>query len=167
VALNLADLIQAFRECASTEEAEIRIVSDSREYHRRAAYVQQGISSLMGLVMVTSGCPVLDRLRPMVLTHLPFATINETTYRFTSTYLLAQFFVKQRGGVPDWDMDNLVGMCDEIGRVNQAFSRRLISINPKDASLNALANLDCFQISAALSMDRYRLKELEALFAAY
>jgi hypothetical protein len=166
VAANLVEVIEAFRDRLSTEETDIVIRHESREYHRRAP-VQYGVSSLMGLHMVTSGCPILDKLRPMAATHLPFATIEETTYRAVSMYLLAQFFRMQRGQEADWKLQNLVRICEDIGKVNQAFSKRILSINPQDASLNAIANLDCFSTVTALSIVRDNLKELEALFAAH
>jgi hypothetical protein len=166
VAVSMAGVIEAFRDCLSTTAADISIRSDNREYRRRAP-VQYGVSSLMGIYMVTSGCPILDKLRPMVHTHLPFASIDETIYRLASMYLLAQYFVQQQGGLPDWKLRRLVDLCEEIGRVNQAFSKRLLSINPQDASLNALAGLDCFTLSTAFSIDRDELKDLEAIFHAY
>ncbi len=166
VAAGMAGVIEAFRDCLSTERAEIVIRGESREY-RREASLQYGVSSLMGLHMVTSGCPIMDKLRPMVRTHLPFASIDETTYRLTSMYLLAQFFVQQHGGEGDWELRRLVDLCDAVGQVNQGFSRRLLSINPRDASLNGLASLDCFTMSTAFAVDRERLSELEAVFRPY
>jgi hypothetical protein len=166
VAVSLSGVIEAFRNCLSTTQVDIIIRSESREY-RRYAPVQYGVSSLMGVYMVTSGCPILDKLRPMVRTHLPFATIDETVYRLTAMYLLAQYFVQQRGGLPDWKLRRLVDLCTDVGQVNQAFAKRLLSINPQDASLNALAGLDCFTLSTAFSIDRDGLKDLEALFDAY
>jgi hypothetical protein len=166
VAANLVEVIMSFRDCLSTAEAEIVIRHESREYRRRAP-VQYGVSSLMGLYMVTSGCPILDKLRPMVQTHLPFATLEETTFRAVSMYLLAQFFRQQHGKPADWQLKELVRLCEDIGQVNQAFARRVLSINPQDASLNAIANLDCFSTVTALSIVRDSLKDLEALFAGY
>jgi hypothetical protein len=166
VSVALVGVVEAFRDCFSTTHAQIVIRSDHREY-RRQAPVQYGVSSLMGLYMVTSGCPILDKLRPMVHTHLPFATIDETMYRLAGMYLLAQYFVQQRGGMPDWKLRRLVDLCENIGRVNQTFSKRLLSINPQDASLNALASLDCFTLSTAFSIGRDELRDLEPLFEAY
>jgi hypothetical protein len=166
VAAGMANVIESFKDCLSTERAEILIQSDNREY-RREAPLQYGVSSLMGLYMVTSGCPIMDKLRPMVRTHLPFAKIEETTYRLTSMYLLAQYFVQLHGGQPDWELRQLVDLCDNISQVNQGFSRRLLSINPRDASLNGLASLDCFTMSAAFAIDRDHLGELEAMFRPY
>jgi hypothetical protein len=166
VAAGMAAVIESFRDCLSTERADIVIRGDSREY-RRVAPLQYGVSSLMGLHMVTSGCPIMDKLRPMARTHLPFANIEETTYRLTSMYLLAQYFVQQNGGQGDWDLHRLVDLCDAVGQVNQGFSRRLLSISPRDASLNGLASLDCFTMSAAFAIDREQLSELATMFKPY
>ena len=73
IARNLAGVIGEFAQSISFEEAEISIATEAREYRHRAP-LQSGISSLIGLVMVTSGCPHLDKLRPMVYTHLPFSS---------------------------------------------------------------------------------------------
>ena len=39
---------------------------------------QQAMSSVLGLIMATAGCPWTDRLRPMARFHLPFANEAET-----------------------------------------------------------------------------------------
>jgi hypothetical protein len=61
----------------------------------------------------------------------------------------------------------LVELCEEVGQVNRGFSRRLLSIHPQDASLNGLASLDCFTMSAAFSIDREHLSDLEGMFRPY
>lgn len=165
-AVGLVDLVDVFKDSLSTEIAEITVTVEAREYRRRSP-VQYGVSSLMGLLMATSGCPLFEKLRPMVHTHLPFATIEETMYRTVSMYLLAQYFRYQQGKTPDWDLERLVSLFEEVGQANQSFSRRLVSINPKDASLNALANLDCFALVTSFSITRDNLKELEPLFHAH
>ena len=166
IAANLVDVIEAFRDCLSTEEADITIRSESREYHKRSP-VQYGVGSLMGLYMVVSGCPIMDKLRPMVYTHLPFATVEDTMFRAVSMYLLAQYFLSQRGKTPDWKLEKLVRIYEDISVVNQSFAKRLLSINPKDASLNGLVGLDCFATATAFSIVQDSLHEIEPLFRAY
>jgi hypothetical protein len=166
IAANLVDVIDSFKDSISIEEVEITVTHESRVYQKQTT-VQHGISSLMGIYMVTSGCPVMDKLRPMVYTHLPFATITETLIRSVSMYLLAQYFRQQRGKTPDWKLDRLVHIYDEIGKVNRAFVKRVLSINPQDASLNALSGLDCFAMVTAHSIVEDSLEEMESLFHAY
>jgi len=166
IAVNLAEVIETFKDSFSIEEADVTISSEAREYHKHVP-LQTGVSSLIGLYMVTSGCPIMDKLRPMASTHLPFATVEETMVRAISIYLLAQYFLQKRGKKPDWELKNLVKIYDDITRVNGAFSKRLKSISPKDASLNALFGLDCFANITAFSIQEDELNEIEALFQAY
>lgn len=166
VAVQLVQVIDQFKDDISFHEAEISITAAGREY-RKHAPLQTGISGLIGVVMVTSGCPILDKLRPMVRTHLPFAAVNETMYRAISMYLLAQFFIHKRGGKPDWELKDLVKIYDEISTVNRHFAKRLKTIQIEDASLNALVSLDCFAAMAVGSIVDNSLDEIEALFTAY
>src|SRR5437899_1829785 len=166
IAVNLVEVIEFFKDRFSTEEADITVLSDARKYHRHAS-VQSGISSLMGLHMVTSGCPIMDKLRPMVHTHLPFATVEETMYRAASMYLLAQYFRNGHGKTADWELEELVNIYDDIRQVNQSFVGRLLSINPLDASINALISLDCFASVTAFSIVQDSLKGMEPMFQAY
>jgi hypothetical protein len=166
IAANLVDIIESFKDSLSIEEAEITIRSESRTYHKRST-VQYGIGSLMGLYMVTSGCPIMDKLRPMVYTHLPFSSLEETLYRAASMYLFAQYFRQKDGKTPDWKLEDFTKIYEEIATVNLSFTKRLLSINPRDASLNALVGLDCFASAAAFSGIEDTVKEFEPLFEAY
>lgn len=166
VARNLAPVIAEFVHRISFEEADISIVTESREYRRRAP-LQNGISSLIGLVMVTSGCPHLDKLRPMVYTHLPFSSTEETTYRAVSMYLLAQYLRRQRGLAPDWELAGLVSLYEEVSQVNKHFVDRLKTIKLEDASLNAVVKLDCFAAMTATLVAAQSLAGVEDIFHPY
>lgn len=166
IAVNLVDIIKNFRNIPSTEKVTVQIEYKKRIYLKDTV-ISTGLSSLIGIYMVTAGCPIFAKLKPMVLTHLPFASIEETCYRVTSMYLLAQYFIFKNGENPDWAMKELVTIYKEIQSVNSHISKRLFHIAMEDSSLNALVNLDCFakNVSAALIIDQ--LKELEYLFNGY
>lgn len=166
VAVNLEDIIDLFRKSISYEEVDVVIDSGARSYLKRTS-LQKGISSLMGIYMVTSGCPILDKLKPMVRYHLPFATLEETRYRAISMYLLAQYFLNKRGVRPDWDLTNLVRIYDDIRTVNRNFSRRLLHIEIEDASANALAILNSFAEFVPFTISENMLDEIELLCNAY
>ncbi len=166
LAANLVEVVDTFKDGVATDEVEIVIRTHNRSYGHRAP-LAQGLSSMIGLIMVTSGCPYLDRLRPMAHTHLPFASKQETIARAISTYLLAQFFVNRRGGQPDWQLRNLVRIYDDINVVNEHISRRLSQVTTRDASLNALTKLDCFASITAISVESDSLEEIEEMFTAY
>ncbi|MDD5657185.1 MAG: hypothetical protein PHF00_08015, partial [Elusimicrobia bacterium] len=166
VARNLAPVVAEFGPRISFEEADISILTAEREYRRRAP-LQAGVSSLMGAVMAASGCPHLDMLRPMVCTHLPFASIEETVYRAISMYLMAQYFRSQRGLAPDWDLTRLVSIYEAVGLVNRSFVERLRTIQLQDAALNALVKLDCFASITSAQIAGKALQGVEGRFAAY
>lgn len=166
IAFNLVEVIEFFKDSWSTESADITVKTEGRDYHKKVP-LPVGVSSLIGLHMVTSGCPIMDKLRPMVKTHLPFANVEETTYRAISMYLLSQYFVLKHGGKPDWELKDLVKIYDEINEVNRCFCDRIKSIQPRDASLNAIYGLDCFATVASLSIVENALPDMEALFDAY
>ena len=165
-AVSLIGLVQDMSRATSYDEADITIESDARRYEKRTS-VQRGVSSLTGLYMATSGCPVMGKLRPMVRHHLPFATVEETEYRVLSMYLLAQYLIAKRGGTPDWELKHLRTLYEDIREVNRAFSKRLSAIPAEDANLNAIVILDTFADSITFSIDKQLLDELEALFRPY
>lgn len=163
VAVSLCDLVNSFRNSKSYEEAEVCIETMERKYIKTTR-LQEGLSSLIGIYMVTSGCPIMEKLKPMVRYHLPFATGKETTYRVLSMYLVAQYFLYRRGKNPDWKMKNLVTIYEDIRIINRNFSKRLSGAISKDASVNALVTLDCFAQFVTFSITEDMLDEMEMMF---
>lgn len=166
IALNLVDIVETFGDSLSYDETEVLIETPKRNFSKQTS-LQEGLSSVVGIYMVTSGCPVMQKLKPMVRHHLPFASEDETMYRVMSMYLLAQYLLYRQGKAPDWDMKNLVKVYDEIRLVNKGMSQRLSHIHIRDASLNAVVNLDCFAMAISFVIDQSILDDLEAMFKAY
>jgi hypothetical protein len=166
VAVRIAPLVEKFKDSVSYEEAEVTVESSGRAYSKRVP-MQIGVSGLFGLVMATSGCPILDKLRPMVFTHLPFPSLQETMYRSMSMYLLAQYFIEKKGGAPDRTLEGLADIFARIGRVNQSIAERLRPLVPRDATINAVINLDCFATFTKSAIDKQSLAWLERLFKPY
>ena len=92
VAVQTIPVVEAFRTHLSHEIAAVEVDSPNRVYRRNAS-LQEALSSLLVIHMVASGCPVLGKLRPMLTTHLPFMSSEESTFRLVSTYLLAQYAI--------------------------------------------------------------------------
>lgn len=143
-ALSLTDVVSHFADIFSFTRVSARVTVPERTYEQKDVAVQQALSSLLGLYMATSGCPVLAPLRPMVRFHLPFATELETIARAASMYLLEQYLVAQDGGAPDWTLSKLSESYQAVGQVNRAFAQRLRGAVVKDANVNALIRLDTF-----------------------
>ena len=162
-ALNLSDVVAQFADIFSYERVSARVTVPERVYEQVDVSVQEALSSLLGVYMVTSGCPVLSKLRPMVRFHLPFQTELETITRATSMYLLAQYLVAQDGGTPDWSLAGLSANYEATSVVNRAFAARLRAAAPKDANVNALIRLDSVARSVPDLIDS-QMDELRFLF---
>ncbi len=167
-AAQLPDFVSFAESVDSFEEADIEITMNQRAYRKKTA-VQYGLSSLMGVYMTASGCPILNSLRPMVKTHLPFAKSEEVTYRTVSMYLLAQFFRMKEGKPPDWELKGLLDMNKEIETVNQSFWKRISSANLqiKDGGVNAITHLNTIAKLAAYQIEGPELENLKKLFSSY
>ncbi len=165
VALSIKDLVAEFRDRVSHEKAEVRVETRERRYYEDTT-MQRGLSSILGILMVTSGCPILDKLRPMVRFHLPFPSMLETTFRTTSTYLLGQFFLMKRGREADFTFQGLVDIYRGVKLVNKAMAARIRTLSSKDASVNALILLDLFAVDVPLSIED-QIADLEPFFQPY
>jgi hypothetical protein len=117
VAVNLAPVISKFVDHISFEDVEVVVVTPAREYRKRFS-LQRGIAAIFGLIMATSGCPVLDKLRPMAFSHLPMSDLGETRYRAISMYLLAQFFRKRKGLPADLELNGLEEVYAAVANLN-------------------------------------------------
>ena len=106
--------------------------------------IQNAMSSLIGLCMATSGCPHLAFLKPMARFHVPFASMEETVFRATSSYLLGQYFRHMRTGEEDFTLTGLEAAYRRLHQVNVGIARRLRHVSEGDANLNATVKLDMF-----------------------
>ena len=166
IAVNLVEIIDFFRSSISYEEVDVLIETEARTYMKHIS-LQTGLSALIGIYMATSGCPVMEKLKPMVRYHLPFATLEETNYRVISTYLVAQYFLHKRGKETDWEFNNLIKMYESIKIVNENFCKRLLNMNIEDASLNAVVNLDAFADFVPFSITGDMMEKMERDFTSY
>ena len=165
VAVNIAPLINEFKFSTSYDKTWVVVETPERSYARETT-VQSGLSALLGIYMVTSGCPRLDYLRPMVRFHLPFATADETVFRAVSMYLVAQYFRERKGLPPNWQLEGLMEIYKEIGTVNKGMWNRLSKASNYDANVNALIVLSAFGDALRFSLKK-DLEGLAALFTKY
>jgi len=121
------------------------------------------MSSVLGLIMATAGCPWTDRLRPMARFHLPFASEAETVYRSISMFLLAR---ELSGSSGTRGFAALEQLYENLHVVNRDMSRRLGAATRTDPARNAMALLDAYTtlLPAALACS---MEELKPLFDAW
>ena len=165
VAVGLARIVHRFAAMLSYETIELTVITAEREI-RQSTTIQRAISSYMGLVMATCGCPNTRFLRPMARFHLPLASEEETLYRALSMYALAQYFTTGNQSGPDLAFTGLEKAYNELQQVNQAIVQRLRAASDKDSSINALINLDMYAKAMPLVI-KDSLEELHYLFIDY
>jgi len=112
--------------------------------------------------MPTSGCPILNKLRPMVDMHLPFQTREEAVFRLVSTYLAIQHILNKHGQPADWEMKGLVSHLDALRTVNKTFCERLNAMSAKDVkeALVILSTLGDFPNRPATEQGMERLERI-------
>lgn len=163
VAQTLVHLIDFFKDIPVQDNVLVQVRSKRRTIVKETT-LQKGLSALMGLVMPASGCPILGRMKPMVETHLPFATADETIYRFLAMYLVAQYFSYRRGEPADWDLEELIAYFEEVRTVNVSFCRRLKAIDHEGATIRAVAILEDMADFTGFLIQADELGRLENIF---
>lgn len=165
VAASLARMLPRFDKILRQEKVDIEVTTGDRKLSVHIAS-GKGISSLMGLVMATCGCPQTAFFKPMARFHLPFAEEDETIYRATSMYLLAQYFRGNEGQSADFGLRGLQRIYDRVHQVNQAFATRLREAGGHGSSLSALTKLDRFTAFVPIAINA-SLARVRHLFSAY
>jgi len=153
VATRMHGLLEAFADNESTERVQVTVEASERNYYNDCD-LQVGINSLMGLMMATSGCPVLKELGAMASFHIPFCSTRETLHRTVGSYLTKQYFVQLQGGEPDWELKHLKELYGVLEGLNQDFSKRIQGSSSSDAVSNALVMFFATSVVVASSLDQ-------------
>lgn len=164
ISANFAGIVEEFKNFLSHESVSVTVACEERFYSKETT-IQGGLSPLLGIIMTTGGCPIMEQLKPMVRFHLPFASLEETIFRGVTMYLTAQYFRHQDGKEATWSLDGLQKIYTEVGQVNQGFANRMRAAAKKDANVNALVNLDVFASMMTLAAED-TLSRLKPYFAA-
>jgi hypothetical protein len=161
-ALHMAPAVESLKELVSFDTVGVTVSQAERTVHAETS-AQQALSSVLGLIMATSGCPWTDRLRPMARFHLPFASEAETVYRSVCMFLLARSL---KGAGDSSGFAQLEDLYENLHVVNRDMSRRLGAATKTDPARNAMALLDSYTtlLPAALESS---LEELKPLFDAW
>ncbi|MGD9211675.1 MAG: hypothetical protein PVI90_12895, partial [Desulfobacteraceae bacterium] len=91
IAVNIMELVEAFKTVISYDNCMVICETTERDYSKKTS-VMEGLATIFGIIMATSDCPIMEFLKPMARFHLPFASIEETTVRTVSMYLLSRYF---------------------------------------------------------------------------
>lgn len=143
VAVNLSDMVNFFSEHTSVEKLKIQVQTPHRDY-AKITVLQDGIQSIYGLIMATSGCPHMNFLKPMAHFHLPFSQFKETVARTVSLYLLRQHYLLETGEIKEVSLKSLEKQYAAVNQVNQGIAGRFQQIKMRDSSKNGIVILDSF-----------------------
>lgn len=166
VAKNLSYILFRFKDDFSYETVTTRVTTKDRITEKTGS-LESCASSIIGLIMATSGCPVLNILRPMAYTHLPFANEDETIFRAVSTYMTAQAIKASEGFTPNWEISNVASIYSGISKLNADFTERVRGLRGKDANLNAIITLDLFAQLGTITLPTAWLRQVKGFFGSY
>ncbi|MEJ2657765.1 MAG: hypothetical protein P8012_11315, partial [Desulfobacterales bacterium] len=136
--------------------------TEDRTYSKKTS-IMEGLSTIFGVIMATSDCPVMDFLKPMARFHLPFSTVEETTVRTASMYLLSRYFRYKDQRDIKIDFKTLEDHYGHVKLVNEGIIKRISSVSKQDADKNAIVTLHSISLFLSMEID-YSLSTLEYLF---
>ncbi|MCW8828139.1 MAG: hypothetical protein OQK94_03695 [Gammaproteobacteria bacterium] len=165
LARRLVPLVQRMGDVTSIDNVDVTVKLDERTVTRTAT-AQRGLSSLMGIITATSGCPHTVFFKPMARFHLPFANTDETLYRAASMYMLGQYYRWQAGKSVDLELEGLLKFYSQVAGVNKGIANRLRAEQREDSTVNAIVLLDMFVKSMPVMISE-TLDELKPLFQPY
>jgi len=151
-AVDLAAVVTDFQNLPADRKARISVRTQEREYVKETA-LEEGLRALMGLIMATSACPILTQLKPNARNHLPFASQDDFIIRSTALYLLKQYFNYRSGQRPDWDLQGLISLNQELQTLNEALWGRVKEAGEGDSNLQALLKFLELSSSVSLSLE--------------
>ena len=171
VAVPLVDVGERLGRLVSHEIIDLEVESEERKISGRIS-VTDASRSLIGLIMALSGCPHMEFFKPLARFHLPWASLEETTLRSASIYLLMQYFKKP--GKPDWffkktaktNWDTIFEGLSEIYREVQMVNLGMIDRLRASKLFNetsAIAQLDVFAQMLPISIEN-QIADLRYLF---
>lgn len=165
VAVRLVDPLARFTNIVSFERVRVEVETEERTCTKEVA-MQEGIRSMFGLLMATSGCPSLSAFRPMARYHLPFSSFDETFFRICSIYLMQKFFAGETTLGRQQIVDGLNQISEQSAAVNEGIMNRLREgyVTQADSSPNAVAILAAFSGLVPLTAEA-QLNKMEKLFA--
>lgn len=147
-AADLQPVVEDFKGLPAFKKAWVHVRTKEREYSK-LANLEEAVRSLLGVIMATSACPILSRLKPMAHSHLPFANNSEFTLRTISNYVMREYFRMQEGKTPDWGLGAMTADFKNLQLVNQALWHRIHDECAGDSNLKAF--LSFFSMSSSMT----------------
>lgn len=163
--LKLVNIVNRFDRILSYDDINLEVIMEERTISHTTT-AQRALGSLMGLVIASSGCPHTVFFKPMVRFHLPLASEEETIYRASSMYLLAQYFLQKTGHAADFDLHELENIYQNMNIINASIADRLRAVSKADSPVNAIILLDMYAKAMPYAICE-SLEEIRYLFTGY
>lgn len=165
MALQLHKVVERFHETRSIDEVKLEVITEDRTVVQTTA-LQRVLSSMLGLIFPTCGCPKSAYMRPMARFHLPLANEEETVFRVAGMYLLAQYFLTHNGKKGQFAFDGLIAIYEDFHILNKAIASRLQFATDSDSSKNAITLLDMYSSLVPILLED-QLVEIRGFFNAF
>lgn len=162
VAVNISNIVEEFKDSVSYDECLVTCSTPERTYLKKTS-IMEGISSILGIIMATSNCPIMDLFKPMARFHLPFSTSDETTVRSASMFLLRQYLEYGNDNADNINLNKLEQHYNKVNKVNVGIFKRISSLGSKDADKNAIIMLHSLSQIFSLEIN-YNLESIAHLF---
>jgi hypothetical protein len=170
MALELHKVVERLHDTHSIDEVRLEVITEDRTVVQTTA-LQRVLSSMLGLVFPTCGCPKTAYMRPMARFHLPLASEEETVFRVAGMYLVAQYFLTHSSSVKDgrkgqFAFDGLISIYEDFHILNKAIASRLQYATDSDSSKNAITLLDMYSTLVPMLLED-QLAEIRGFFTAF
>ena len=163
-AQQLSMVVEDVNELMSYDKVEMRVETSQRTLIQQAS-VQQAIGSLLGLLFASSGCPHTEFLLPLARYHLPMASPEETIWRASGSFLLAQYFREKNNETPE-KLEDVLRRYQNLEGINRAMVKRLRNQVSTDSCLNAIVVLDNYAKHFPNFLEK-SIHNLKPLYASY
>lgn len=163
VGLSMVELVSAFGQTPSYTPCTVICRTPDRTVSKETV-VQEGLSSILGLLMPTSGCPVMSFFKPLARFHLPFSTIEEASFRVAGSYFLRQYFNSQDDPNAQYQLADIRKQYALVKKVNIDVLARIRDINELDADKNGIVTLNSLAQILELEIDT-NLESIKYIFS--
>jgi len=165
VAITLVDIVERFENVMSYDALDLEVTTSVRHVFQRTT-AQRAISSLLGILFPSSGCPHTAFFKPMARFHLPLATEEETIFRASSMFLLAQYYLRGKNSARVFNFEGLKQIYKNMNLLNRNVAERLRNSSCTESSVNAIVLLDVFAHTMSFLIEE-QLDEIRHLFTSY
>ena len=150
--------------CNSYDEVSAKVEMENKVITTETS-AQEALSSLVGLVIATSGCPHTRFFKPLAWFHNPFSSPEETLYRTCAAYLFS-CISHRKPDQPEISFELLKEIYKNIHIINVNIAARIHNHSETDSVLNAIVLIDLITKELPITIDD-DLSDVKRLFQCH